>query len=389
MEDMVNGKLRNQKQRATKESASNFSWHGRRVFLTGHTGFKGGWMALWLARLGANVRGYALQPSTEPNLFTVARVGSVIEDVRGDIREATKLEAAMQEFAPDVVFHFAAQPLVRYSYENPIGTFETNVIGTARVLDSVRRTPSVRAVVSVTTDKCYENKEWVWPYRETDPLGGYDPYSSSKACAEIVSAAYRQSYFPADMLGKPYGHQVAVATARAGNVIGGGDWSPDRLLPDLVRGFISGKPVSIRRPHSIRPWQHVLEPLHGYIRLAEQLLTGDPQYATAYNFGPIEDDARPVSWIAERMARFWGDGASWVLDQEPSPHEAGYLKLDASRARVELGWAPRLRLESALDFLVQWYRAWQSGVDMHNFTLGQIENYMSLLVVAPETSQTV
>jgi CDP-glucose 4,6-dehydratase len=359
-----------------KEDAP-FSWQGRRVFLTGHTGFKGGWLALWLARLGANVRGYSLDPSTEPTLFTVARVGSVIEDVRGDIRDATKLEAAMREFAPEVVFHLAAQPLVLRSYEDPIGTFETNVIGTARVLDCVRRTLSVRAVVSVTTDKCYENKEWIWPYRETDPLGGYDPYSSSKACAEIVSAAFRQSYFPIEKLG--IDHQVAVATARAGNVIGGGDWSNDRLLPDLVRGFLSGKPVLIRRPHAIRPWQHVLEPLHGYILLAEQLLTHNPKYATAYNFGPIEDDARPVQWIAERMTEFWGDGASWVLDGASTPHEAGYLKLDASRARADLGWTPQLRLDAALEYLVRWYRSWQSQADMHAFTLAQIESYSSLL----------
>ncbi|MBW8748792.1 MAG: CDP-glucose 4,6-dehydratase [Acidobacteria bacterium] len=353
-----------------------FSWQGRKVFLTGHTGFKGGWLALWLAKLGATVRGYALDPSTEPNLFTAARVGSVIEDIRGDIRDAAKLEAAMREFAPEVVFHLAAQPLVLHSYEDPIGTYETNVIGTAKVLDSIRRTPSVRAVVSVTTDKCYENKEWIWPYRETDPLGGYDPYSSSKACAEIVSAAYRQSYFPVAQLGKT--HQVAVATGRAGNVIGGGDWSNDRLLPDLVRGFLSRKPVLIRRPHAIRPWQHVLEPLRGYIQLAERLLTHDPRYATAYNFGPIEDDARPVAWIAEHMAAFWGDGASWVVDDAPSPHEAHYLKLDASRARADLDWAPSLRLDAALEYLVRWYRSWDSKADMHAFTLSQIDSYSAL-----------
>src|SRR5271163_104874 len=260
----------------------NSFWRGRRVFLTGHTGFKGGWLALWLTHLGANVRGYALDPWTDPNLFTDAHIGDVIEDIRGDIRDHTRLDSAMREFRPEVVFHLAAQPLVRCSYEDPIGTYETNVIGTARVLDAVRRTPSVRAVVSVTTDKCYENKEWVWPYRETDPLGGYDPYSSSKACAEIVSAAFRQSYFPVEKLGRPAGHQVALATARAGNVIGGGDWSTDRLLPDLVRGFLSGEAVRIRRPDAIRPWQHVMEPLHGYIRLAERLLAHDPKFATAY-----------------------------------------------------------------------------------------------------------
>src|SRR5882757_2149080 len=381
MEDLVNKPSQRPRPTETVKGAANsdFSWQGRRVFLTGHTGFKGGWLALWLAKLGAEVCGYALDPSTDPNLFTVARVGSVITDLRGDIRDGVKLEAAMRDFAPEVIFHLAAQPLVRYSYEDPIATFETNVIGTARVLDCVRRISSVRAVVSVTTDKCYENKEWVWPYRETDPLGGYDPYSSSKACAEIVSAAYRQSYFPPEKLGHSDYHQVAIATARAGNVIGGGDWSTDRLLPDLVRGFLSGKPVHIRQPNSVRPWQHVLEPLYGYIRLAEQLLTHNPRYATAYNFGPVEDDARPVSWIAERMTGFWGENASWAKDKAQGPHEAGYLKLDASRARADLGWAPQLRLEAALKLLVQWYRAWQSGIDMHDFTLSQIESYTSLL----------
>jgi CDP-glucose 4,6-dehydratase len=360
MEDLVSGNL----------------WAGKRVFLTGHTGFKGGWLALWLAAKGAIVRGYALDPCTEPNLFTEAKIGSVIEDLRGDIRDGAKLDAAIQEFGPEVVFHMAAQPLVRYSYVDPIGTFETNVIGTARVLDAVRRTPGVRAVVSVTTDKCYENKEWLWGYRETDPLGGYDPYSSSKACAEIVSAAFRQSYFP---VGEIAAHHCGVATARAGNVIGGGDWSTDRLIPDLVRGFLAGEAVRIRRPHAIRPWQHVLEPLHGYIRLAEQLMGADAaRYATAFNFGPSDDDAQSVGWIVERMTQSWGDGASWVLDEDPSVHEAGYLKLDASRARAELAWHPRLHLDKALDWLVKWYKAWQGGADMHRFTLEQISAYEKL-----------
>ncbi|NYF89002.1 CDP-glucose 4,6-dehydratase [Tunturiibacter empetritectus] len=356
-------------------------WAGRRVFLTGHTGFKGGWLALWLSRLGAEVRGYSLNPCTIPSLFDAARIGSRVEDIRGDIRDAAHLEKSMKDFAPEVVFHLAAQPLVRLSYDDPITTYETNVIGTARVLDSVRRTPSVRAVVSVTTDKCYENKEWVWGYRETDPLGGYDPYSSSKACAEIVSAAFRQSYFPVDKIAS---HRVAIATARAGNVIGGGDWSLDRLLPDLVRGFLSGKPVPIRRPHAIRPWQHVLEPLHGYLSLAEKLLSADPaRYATAYNFGPADDDARPVGWIAERMTRTWGDGASWVLDEDPSVHEAGYLKLDASRARADLAWTPRLHLSDALDWLVRWYKAHEAGADMQAYTFDQIGQYETILASPP------
>ncbi len=351
---------------------SGNAWSGRRIFLTGHTGFKGGWMALWLASKGAIVRGYSLDPSTGSNLFTEAGVGRVIEDLRGDIRDGARLDAAMQDFDPEVVFHMAAQPLVRYSYEDPIGTFETNVIGTARVLDAVRRTPSVRAVVSVTTDKCYENKEWLWGYRETDPLGGYDPYSSSKACAEIVSAAYRRSYFPPAQIAH---HKCGIATARAGNVIGGGDWSTDRLIPDLVRGFLAGDPVRIRRPQAIRPWQHVLEPLLGYILLAEHLLTGDPRFTTAFNFGPSDDDAQPVGWIVERMTRFWGGKASWLLDEDPGVHEAGYLKLDASRARAELAWRPRLHLEDALHWLVDWYKAWQGGADMHRFTLDQIAAY--------------
>lgn len=354
-----------------------FSWKDRRVFLTGHTGFKGGWLALWLASRGALVRGYAMAPSTDPNLFTAARVGSAVEDIRGDIRDAAALDAAMQSFAPEVVFHMAAQPLVRLSYADPIGTYETNVIGTARVLDAVRRTPEVRAVVSVTTDKCYENKEWVWGYRESDPLGGYDPYSSSKACAELVSAAFRQSYFPVTHFAE---HRVALATARAGNVIGGGDWSADRLIPDLIRGFLAGKPVPIRRPMAIRPWQHVLEPLHGYLSLAEHLLSpAADRFATAYNFGPRDEDARPVGWIVDKMTRFWGNGATWFLDEAEHVHEAGYLKLDASRAKADLGWVPRLNLETALEWLVAWYRAWQSGSDMNSFTIQQIQQYEALL----------
>ena len=347
------------------------SWAGRRVFLTGHTGFKGGWLALWLSHLGAEVRGYALDPSTTPNLFDAARLSGRLDDVRGDICDGATLDKAMVEFAPEVVFHLAAQPLVRLSYADPMLTYETNVMGTARVLDAVRRTPSVRAVISVTTDKCYENKEWVWGYRETDPLGGYDPYSSSKACAEIVSSAFRQSYFAGT---------VGVATARAGNVIGGGDWSLDRLIPDLVRGFQSGEPVPIRRPQSLRPWQHILDPLHGYILLAERLLSKDAsRYTTAYNFGPSEDDVRPVEWIVERMTKSWGDGASWFIDGEPSVHEAGYLKLDASKARAELGWTPQLRLAEALDWLVEWYKAQAAGANMQAFSLEQIKAYEALL----------
>ena len=355
-------------------------WADRRVFLTGHTGFKGGWLALWLASLGANVRGYSLDPVTSPNLFEEARVGELIEDVRGDIRDAGQLESAIQEFAPEVVFHLAAQPLVRLSYVDPITTYETNVIGTARVLDAVRRTPSVRSVVVVTTDKCYENKEWLWGYRETDPLGGHDPYSSSKACSEIVTAAYRQSYFPIERLSE---HRVAVATVRSGNVIGGGDWSPDRLLPDIVRGFQTGAPVAIRRPAAIRPWQHVLEPLHGYLTLAEKLLSSSPApFATAFNFGPADDDAKTVSWIADRMVELWGADAAWFQDSDPGVHEARSLKLDASCARELLGWKPRLYLGAALEWLVGWYQTQDRGDDMQAFTLRQIRRYEELTETA-------
>jgi CDP-glucose 4,6-dehydratase len=361
MEDLVEGR-----------SASGF-WSGRRVFLTGHTGFKGGWLALWLAHLGANVRGYALDPWTDPNLFMAARIGDVVDDVRGDIRDGVRLDSSMREFRPEVVFHLAAQPLVRYSYEDPIGTYETNVIGTARVLDAVRRTPSVRAVVSVTTDKCYENKEWVWPYRETDPLGGYDPYSSSKACAEIVSAAFRQSYFPVDRLAE---HGVAVATARAGNVIGGGDWALDRLVPDIIRATLRGEPVQVRNPGSIRPWQHVLEALGGYLLIAERLLDGDAGIATAFNFGPTDDDTQPVSWVVDRMLDAWG-GGEWTKPEGAQPHEAALLRLDCTKALAELGWRPRFRLQDALDRVVEWHKHAANGGDARAISRAQIDDYMA------------
>lgn len=351
-------------------------WQGRRVFLTGHTGFKGGWLALWLAARGAEIRGYSLDPETAPNLFTAASVAQSLDDVRGDIRNYAQLASALTEFRPEVVFHLAAQPLVRRSYADPLGTYATNVMGTANVLEAVRKTPSVRAVVCVTTDKCYRNQEWVWPYRETDALGGHDPYASSKACAEVVSAAYRSSFFSAESADE---HKVALATARAGNVIGGGDWSEDRLIPDLVRGFQAKQPVLIRRPHAIRPWQHVLEPVHGYITLAEQLLAGHTQFANAFNFGPNEEDAWPVERIVSALAKIWGEDASWTIDEAPSVHENHFLKLDASKARAELGWKPHLKIETALDWTIAWYRAAQQGADMRQGTLAQIAAYEGLL----------
>lgn len=350
-------------------------WQGRRVFLTGHTGFKGGWLALWLSLRGAQVRGYSLDASTQPNLFSLASVACTLDDNRGDIRDYQKLKASVADFAPEVVFHLAAQPLLRRSYADPLGTYETNVIGTANLLEAVRQCPTVRAVVCVTTDKCYENREWPWPYREIDPLGGHDPYSSSKACAEIVVASYRESYFSSAQLSE---HQVGLASARAGNVIGGGDWSEDRLIPDLIRGFQSGQPVPIRRPNAIRPWQHVLEPLQGYIMLAEELLSGRQETASAFNFGPSEDDMWTVDRIATKLAAMWGPGAKWVHDPSQSAHEAHNLKLDSSKARADLGWRPRLDLEKALEWTIRWYLQWQSGADMAAETRAQITQYEQL-----------
>ncbi len=356
-------------------------WKDRRVFLTGHTGFKGGWLTLWLAGRGAQVRGYALDPATEPNLFTAASLTGILEDIRGDIRNYPKLEAAMTEFRPEVVFHLAAQPLVRRSYADPLGTYATNVIGTANVLEAVRRTPTVRAVVCATSDKCYKSPGVVRPHRETDPLGGHDPYSSSKACAEIVTAAYRSSFFPLDRLGE---HRVAVATVRAGNVIGGGDWSEDRLIPDLIRGFQSGQQVLIRHPQAIRPWQHVLEPLCGYMLLAEQLLAGRPECASPFNFGPDGGDAWRVERIAQKLCSLWGNGASWTCNNGSHVHEAPFLMLDSSKARAELKWQPRLGIEATLEWTMDWYQAWLRGAEMRRKTQDQIATYEQFLA-APGT----
>ncbi len=290
-------------------------------------------MAIWLQQLGAKVRGYALPPPTEPALFREARVASGMESIIGDVRNAGDLRIAMEKFEPEVIIHMAAQPLVRYSYVNPVETFETNVMGTVNVLEIARSCQSVRSIVNVTSDKCYENQEWAWGYRETEPMGGHDPYSSSKGCAELVTTAFRRSF-----LG-PAG--VALASARAGNVIGGGDWAEDRLVPDILRGFQRGAIIKIRRPLSVRPWQHVLEPLSGYLLLAENLFEKGVEYAEGWNFGPGDDDARPVEWIVRKMSELWGPNSGWEVQAEPTPHEAGYLKLDCSKARQLLGWKAR------------------------------------------------
>jgi len=348
------------------------TWQGCRGVLTGHIGFKGSWLALWLSRLGAQVRGYSLDPCAEPNLFNLACVDTVVEDVRGDVRDYAKLEASMMDFAPEVAFHLATQPLVRRSYADPVGTYATNVMGTVHLLEAIQKTPGVRAVVCVTTDKCYQNQGWIWPYREIDPLGGHDPYASSKACAEIVSAAFRTSFFPPDRV---HEHHVTLATARAGNVIGGGDWSEDRLIPDLVRGFCSGQPVLIRRPNAIRPWQHVLESLHGYMMLAQELSPRMQSSLQRSTSDRADEDVWLVERIATKLVQMWGDGASWTRESVPSVHEDHVLRLDASKARVELGWQPRLKIEAALEGTMAWYRAWNQGASMAEFSVKQISEY--------------
>ncbi len=348
-------------------------WSCKKVFVTGHTGFKGSWLSLLLQQLGAKVTGYALQPPTTPSLFEVAQVAQGMTSIIGDIREGAMLANAMQQAAPDIVIHMAAQPLVRRSYVDPVETYSTNVMGTVHLLEAVRQTPSVRAVVNVTTDKCYENKEWVWGYRENEPMGGFDPYSSSKGCAELVTAAYRNSFFNSS---KHNEHHVALATARAGNVIGGGDWAEDRLIPDILRAIQKGQSVNIRNPHATRPWQHVLEPLSGYLVLAEKLHTHGPAFAEAFNFGPAEEDAKPVNWIVEQLTQNWGEGAAWHLDGGTHPHEAHYLKLDCSKAHNLLGWSHRWHLSQALEAIIDWHKAHQGGQDMRVLCIKQIQNYL-------------
>ena len=347
-------------------------WHGKKVFLTGHTGFKGSWLCLWLNSLGAQVTGYALDPPTNPSLFELAGVGQLVTSVIADVRDLERLKAEMAAASPEIVIHMAAQPLVRDSYKIPVETYAINVMGTVHLLEAVRSCPSVKAVVNVTTDKVYENREWVWGYRENEPFGGYDPYSNSKGCSELVTAAYRSSYFNPHDYGR---HGVAVATARAGNVIGGGDWAGDRLIPDIIRAILAGQPVQIRNPHAIRPWQHVLEPLSGYLMLAHRLHEEGVAFASGWNFGPPERDARPVQWLVERLCSKWGDGASWQLDSAEHPHEAHYLKLDCSKAHSELGWSPLWGLEKALESIVAWTKVYQAGGDLRDISLQQIQTY--------------
>lgn len=349
-------------------------WNGRRVLVTGHTGFKGGWLSLWLKYLGAQVTGLALAPESDRGIYMAASVGEGITSHIQDLQDADAVRRIVDDCMPEVVFHMAAQPLVRLSYQRPLLTYATNVMGTAHVMEAIRHAQSVKAVVVVTSDKCYENREWHWGYRETDNLGGHDPYSNSKACTELVAAAYRSSYFQPHAV---EGHGAGVATVRAGNVIGGGDWAVDRLIPDLLRSIESGAVTKIRSPFALRPWQHVLEPLSGYLLLAEHLLREPQAYAQGWNFGPADSDVRTVQWIVQRLVNVWGGGAHWALDDQPHPHEATYLKLDASLAKDRLGWKPRWCLEQTLDAIVEWHRALREGRDMRSLSLDQIKRYAS------------
>ncbi|HLP41833.1 MAG TPA: CDP-glucose 4,6-dehydratase [Fibrobacteria bacterium] len=350
-------------------------WQGRRVLLTGHTGFKGSWLSLLLARRGAHVTGFSLPPPSSPNLFTLARVEEAVQSRIGDIADTASLAEAFNASRPEVVMHLAAQALVRRSYQDPVETYRTNVMGTVNVLEAVRKTPSVKAVVVVTTDKCYDNREWLWAYRENEPMGGADPYSSSKACAELVTAAYRRSFLSAAA-----GRTIGLASARAGNVIGGGDWAEDRIMTDLLASLSTGRPAEIRNPDAVRPWQHVLEPLSGYLRLAEALLEDPARYSEAFNFGPSEFDAQPVRAIADRMTGPGGllGGGAWTLAAGAQPHEAHLLKLDSAKARAQLGWRPRLRLDDALVRVADWVKAWRAGQDMRAMTEAQIRDYFAL-----------
>ena len=341
-------------------------WRGKRVFLTGHTGFKGSWLSLWLFSLGAEVKGYALQPPTSPSLFIEAKIGSLIESQFADIRDQETLYESMVEFSPDIVIHMAAQSLVRYSYESPIETYEVNVMGTAKVLEVARSCPNLKAIINITTDKCYENDERSKGYKEDDPMGGYDPYSSSKGCAELITSAYRRSFMQEQGIG--------LASVRAGNVIGGGDWANDRLIPDILKSFEQNEPVVIRNPKAVRPWQHVLEPLSGYLILLQKLYEDQKKYAESWNFGPDEHDVKPVDWILEVMTSRWPN-SSWKLDEQLSPHEAGFLNLDILKAQSQLGWNPIWKLSDTLEKIICWQQAWIGNEDMQARCFAEINQY--------------
>jgi CDP-glucose 4,6-dehydratase len=343
-------------------------WNGKKVFITGHTGFKGSWLSLWLTSMGSKVKGYSLDVNTDPALFNLLNISSEMESEIGDIRNLDKLTKSIMQFDPEIIIHMAAQPLVRLSYLEPIETYTTNVIGTANVLEAARKCKNLKSLVSVTTDKCYENMEWDWGYRESDSMGGYDPYSSSKGCAELVTSAYRRSYF--------YSNDTAsIASARAGNVIGGGDWSEDRLIPDVLRAFEIGEPVVVRSPLAVRPWQHVLEPLSGYLVLSQKLYMFGNDYAEAWNFGPRDEDCKSVRWVLDQMVKHWGKSAKWVLDKNSNPHEARYLKLDCSKASNKLKWNPKWNLKETIKRIVEWHHVYSSKGDIKKQCFKEINEY--------------
>jgi len=344
-------------------------WKGKKVLITGHTGFKGSWLTLWLKLLGAEVCGFALLPESSPNLFENLELEKQVTSIIGDVRRLDVFEKVLNDFKPEIIFHLAAQSLVRKSYREPVETYLTNVIGTVNVLDAVRRGDFVKSVVIITTDKVYENKEWHWAYRENERLGGFDPYSNSKACAELAVAAYRNSFFAES--------ETLIATARAGNVIGGGDWSEDRLLPDVFRSLIFGEKLEIRNPYSVRPWQHALEPLSGYMKLAEKLYNGEKSFAESWNFGPAEEDSKPVGWILEEIKRIWNEPVNWQIAEGIQPHEARLLKLDSAKAKNQLKWSPKLSLDEAVKITVQWYRGFKDKKNLTELTGNQIDFYQN------------
>ena len=340
-------------------------WKGKKVFLTGHTGFKGSWLSIWLSSLGADVKGYSLKPKSLPSLFDEAKIDKLIVSQIGDIRDQELLSESMLIFNPDILIHMAAQPIVRLSYDEPIETFEVNVIGTAKVLEAARKCLNLKAIINVTSDKCYENEGYDKSYIETDPMGGFDPYSSSKGCAELVASSYRRSFL--NELG------IGIASVRAGNVIGGGDWAIDRLIPDILRSFDINKTVVVRNPGATRPWQHVLEPLSGYILLAQKLYNNE-EYSGGWNFGPAEIDVKPVHWILDKMISYWPD-ATWELDKNSNPHEAKFLKLDISKSSEFLGWMPTWDIETTLGNLIQWHKLWLADEDMQKICITEINNF--------------
>ena len=350
-------------------------WKNKKVLITGHTGFKGSWLSLWLQTRGAHVIGYSLNPPSSPNFFESARIDSGIASIHGDIRDLENFKSTVREHQPEIIIHMAAQSLVRYSYNHPVETYSTNVMGTVNILDTVRQLGGVKVVLIITSDKCYENRETLVGYKESDPMGGYDPYSSSKGCAELVTAAYRNSFFPASRYSD---HGVAVASTRAGNVIGGGDWGEDRLIPDIMRANLANQAVTIRFPGAIRPWQHVLEPLNGYLQLAEHLWKHGPEFTGGWNFGPDNDDCKPVGWILETLNSQWEGGINWVLSSAENPHEANYLSLDCSKSKQLLDWSPRLDLTTALKLLVDWYQGYARDDNMRELSISQIEYFENL-----------